>query len=73
MRGLSSTFSVDVEARVARASYGTMSDNVWRPSKYKLSDKFWHEARQGWYAQNQMNWYIEIVCPFPASLSQNSS
>ena len=72
MRGLS-TFSVDVEARVARASYGSMANNVWRASKHKLSDKFWHEARQGWYAQHQMNWYIEIVCHFPVPLSPDSS
>jgi hypothetical protein len=63
MRGLP-TFSVDVKARVARASYGTRFNDPWCPLKHLPSDKFWLESRQAWYARDQMQWYIKTVSLF---------
>ena len=53
---------VRVKTRVARASYGTCSAEVWDPTKHDEADKVWHEVNQAFHADNQMRWFIKQVC-----------
>ena len=55
------TFLVNIEARVARASYGVMLNEPWRKKAYKAEDKYYDEKWQEWLAENQMQWFLKIV------------
>jgi hypothetical protein len=61
MSGLPS-FSVEVQARVARVSCGIRLDKYWAPKKYSRRDKFWSDDRQCWMAKDQMQWLLKAVC-----------
>jgi hypothetical protein len=61
LKGLSS-LSVNVQARIVRASYGIALCEYWCPKKHNAVDKFWHDQRQAWMAKGQMRWFIKIVC-----------
>lgn len=65
MRGLGS-FTVDVESRIARASYGIKVREQFDPDLHDVRDKIWYEDRQQWYADNQMTWTLKAVRQFEA-------
>ncbi|KAH6856361.1 hypothetical protein B0I37DRAFT_425624 [Chaetomium sp. MPI-CAGE-AT-0009] len=54
------TFSVNVQERVARASYGVRYDESWCEKTHNPDDKFYDEDWQEWQARNQMSWFLKI-------------
>ncbi|KAH6632067.1 hypothetical protein F5144DRAFT_612594 [Chaetomium tenue] len=61
------TFLVNVQARVARASYGVMLNKSWREEVHNPDDKYYSEDRQKWMAQKQMRWFLNIGDDMSAS------
>ncbi|KAK4110219.1 actin-like ATPase domain-containing protein [Canariomyces notabilis] len=59
LRGIS-TFSVKVESRIARASYGLVQWVSWNPAVHNPVDKVWDEDEQAWKAKDQMGWLIKM-------------
>ncbi|KAL1835623.1 hypothetical protein VTJ49DRAFT_6307 [Mycothermus thermophilus] len=59
LQGLGS-FTVQIQSRIARASYGTTVIRDWNSRMHKKKDKYWDEERQGWYARDQMDWSLKI-------------
>ena len=55
-------FSVQVQARVARSSYGVTMNDDWSAKRHARKDKYWCEDRQAWMASNQMDWFLKVVC-----------
>lgn len=60
MRGLGS-FTVDVQSRIARASYGVACGKYFDPDVHLVQDKYWDEQRLEWWAKNQVEWTLKIV------------
>ncbi|KAK4154993.1 hypothetical protein C8A00DRAFT_13902 [Chaetomidium leptoderma] len=54
------TFSVDIQARVARAKYGVPCNVEWCPETHDPRDKAWDEDCQEWDARDQMEWFLKI-------------
>lgn len=56
-------FTVEVQSRISRASYGVICQEKFDASKHLEEDKIWDEDQQDWKAKNQMKWLIQEVSP----------
>lgn len=59
--GFSTTLSVEVEARIARASYGTFFADNWNSATHSIEDKYWCNQEKAWKANNQIKWFLRQV------------
>ncbi|KAF4462383.1 hypothetical protein FALBO_10812 [Fusarium albosuccineum] len=55
---LSPGIGVNVEARIARMSYGIKSQTQFDPEIHDIRDKVWSDSEQEFKAQNQMKWFL---------------
>jgi ABC-type uncharacterized transport system ATPase subunit len=57
----SSGLGVNVEARIARMSYGINFQTPFVWGKHDVRDKVWDDREQQFKAQNQMEWFLKEV------------
>lgn len=55
---------VQVTSTIARASYGVTYYTTFDSSKHLDHDKSWHKKECKWVANNQMKWFVKVVCWF---------
>lgn len=48
-----------VSSRKARRYYGTVVAQPWDARIHDPKDKFWDDLLEGWYADNQMMWFVK--------------
>lgn len=53
--------SVQVQTRVARASYGICWNEPWNSQHHNHEEKYFCDIEQQYYARNQMAWLLEEV------------
>lgn len=52
---------LNVEARVARMSYGVKYRTPFIAGKHRKVDKVWDDDEQEYQAHNQMQWFLKEV------------
>ncbi len=53
--------AIEVESRIARASYGVSYDEEWVLGKHAAKDKIWSDIHQCNMAANMMRWFLKQV------------
>ncbi len=68
MRGLATDPSCSMEkvpasigARIARCSYGTLSNQLWDETQHKGAAKSWDAFTGAWRANEQAEWFLKKV------------
>ncbi|OBS26475.1 hypothetical protein FPOA_00418 [Fusarium poae] len=55
---LSASLGVEIGSRVARRSYGVLTDIPFRPDEHLESEKFWSNDSQMWRVPGYMQWFV---------------
>ncbi|KAK1995876.1 actin-like ATPase domain-containing protein [Colletotrichum falcatum] len=58
-KNMSPGLSVNVQSRIARASYGVTFETDFKKREHSARSKIWSDKEQKWMASDQMSWFLK--------------